>query len=237
MICTLCGETAVLDGLHHGDVRVEVDWLPCCVDARDLADPVFLYGATWADLVAEELGYDVVDVDLEDSTLVCRLVVDQRRNGGEYQREVFAAVDLHHRHHDHPQGWRFGVTAWNGPIRVGVAVVGRPLSRLLQAAEPGTVEVTRVCTWGHPALRRNASSKLYGAACAEAKRRGFDKVITYTLVEEDGASLRASGFHAVAETRGGSWNRAARQREDKAPTGRKVRWERELGRRARRVAA
>lgn len=226
--CPFCESSEVhLDGLRFED-RILVDWLPCCESAREEADPIGLYGMTWAALLHEAFGYDVLDVYLEDSTLVCRLELDPRRNGGPLQREVFAAVDQHHRHHDAPQGWRFGLAVWNGPVRVGVAVVGRPVSQALQNAEPGTVEVTRVCTWGHPALRRNASSKLYGAACKEARARGFDKVITYTLEEEDGASLRASGFKPVAVTRGGSWSRSGRPREDKAPTGPKTRWERAL---------
>lgn len=53
----------------------------------------------------------------------------------------------------------------------------------------------------------------------------------------DGTSLRASGFVPVARSKGGSWSREGRERTDQAPTGRKVRWERGLSKRARREVA
>lgn len=69
---------------------------------------------------------------------------------------------------------------------------------------------------------------LYSAAAKEAKRRGFRKVITYTLEEESGHALRAAGWTAEARTRGGSWNRPGRARKDTAPTTPKIRWSRTL---------
>lgn len=93
--CPFCESSEVhLDGLRFED-RILVDWLPCCESAREEADPIGLYGMTWAALLHEAFGYDVLDVYLEDSTLVlvCRLELDPRRNGGPLQREVFAAVD------------------------------------------------------------------------------------------------------------------------------------------------
>jgi hypothetical protein len=163
-------------------------------------------------------------VDVVDGVRTCRTA----RSG--WRTEVFAEVAVHHRHHDAPQGHKFSVAVYNGPTRVGVAVVGRPVSRRLAEAEPLTLEVTRVCTWGESFIRRNASSKLYGAAVRRARSLGATKLVTYTLAdEEDGASLKASGFVAVAETKGGSWDRPSRGRGEAAPTGRKVRWERRIG--------
>jgi hypothetical protein len=76
-------------------------------------------------------------------------------------------------------------------------------------------------------LRRNVCSKLYAAACKEAKRRGYRVLITYTLESEMGTTLKASGWTEEARgCGGGSWNREARPREDKAPTSKKVRWRR-----------
>lgn len=53
---------------------------------------------------------------------------------------------------------------------------------------------------------------------------GFRKVITYTLQEESGSSLRGAGFIVEAFTKGGSWHREQRPRNDKHPTGSKLRW-------------
>jgi hypothetical protein len=145
-----------------------------------------------------------------------------------WQGELFAFVQEHHSHHDAPQGWKFGVAVDNGLTRVGVATVGRPVSRKIQEAEPFTLEVTRVCVAGHPKLRRNACSKLYSLCCREAKRLGAAKLITYTLLEEDAMSLKSSGWVPVAMSKGGSHNRSGRPREDKAPTCPKVRWEKVL---------
>jgi hypothetical protein len=67
---------------------------------------------------------------------------------------------------------------------------------------------------------------LYRAAWRAVKVLGYRKVITYTLPEEGGASLRASGFTlANANAGGGRWNRPGRPAADTHPTGKKLRWE------------
>ena len=48
--------------------------------------------------------------------------------------------------------------------------------------------------------------------------------ITYTLPEEGGASLRASGWLRLGTTPGKSWSVPSRPREDKHPLGQKDRW-------------
>lgn len=103
----------------------------------------------------------------------------------------------------------------------GVAIVGRPVARLLDNG--WTLEVNRVCTDG----ARNACSMLYGAAWRAAKALGFRRLITYTLPEEGGASLRASGWYCVGERGGGTWDRPnnSRPRVDKHPTQVKLLWE------------
>jgi hypothetical protein len=55
---------------------------------------------------------------------------------------------------------------------------------------------------------------------------GYKRVVTYTLASETGSSLRAAGFVPVATSRGGSWSRKDRPRQDNAFTVPKVRWER-----------
>lgn len=72
---------------------------------------------------------------------------------------------------------------------VGVAMIGNPSAPALQK-DPRLVEIRRVCTDGTP----NACSMLYGAARRALRAIGYETIITYTLPEEGGASLRAAGF-------------------------------------------
>ena len=126
-------------------------------------------------------------------------------------------VRLHHRHHGGVQGAKFAlaVADENGAV-LGIALVGRPVARLLD--DGTTLEVTRVATDGSP----NACSALYGAARREL---GYRKIITYTLASELGTSLKAAGWKLTAESEGGSWSRPSRPRLDTQPTEPKKRWE------------
>lgn len=101
----------------------------------------------------------------------------------------------------------------------GVAIVGRPVSRMLQ--DGWTAEVVRLATDG----TRNACSILYGAAWRAARALGYRRLVTYTLPEEGGASLRAAGWRCLGERGGGSWDRAGRPRVDTHPTQVKIGWE------------
>lgn len=135
-------------------------------------------------------------------------------------REACAFISQHHRHHRPPTGCLFCVAVSAGDGVVGVAVVGRPVSRMLQ--DGWTAEVTRVATDG----TRNACSVLYGAAWRAARALGYRRLVTYTLPEEGGASLRGAGWKTIGEAGGGSWSRASRPRVDMHPTQSKMRWER-----------
>jgi hypothetical protein len=68
---------------------------------------------------------------------------------------------------------------------------------------------------------------LYRAAWRATKALGYLRLVTYTLPDEGGASLRAAGFRLVGEAGGGSWSRpcSGRPRADQHPTERKLRWE------------
>lgn len=137
-----------------------------------------------------------------------------------------AFIREHHRHNPPPAGDRFRFGCFNGSELVAVMMAGRPVARMID--HETVVEVNRLCV-NHDLDREltwKACSMLYTAAVKEAGRRGFEKVITYTLEEEEGMSLRYARFKPVATTKGGSWNRPSRKRTDKAPTCRKVRWER-----------
>lgn len=130
------------------------------------------------------------------------------------QKEAFAFVQREHRHHYVPRGglWWHGAADADGRLR-GVCIVGRPVSRELD--EGFTCEVTRLATDG----AANACSLLYGAAARTALNgKGFRRILTYILASEDGASLRAAGWHYLWTTDGGSWNCPSRPRQDRHPT-------------------
>jgi hypothetical protein len=133
--------------------------------------------------------------------------------------EAAEFVRRHHRHHIPPVGWKFGIGVNDGERVVGVVMIGRPVARHLDNGY--TLEVTRCCTDG----TKNAASMLYGAAWRAAKALGYTRLITYTLKEEAGTSLRAAGWTAIYETRGGSWSVPSRPRVDKHPLGQKELWE------------
>lgn len=73
----------------------------------------------------------------------------------------------------------------------------------------------------------NACSMLYATAWKAAKALGYRRLITYTLPEEGGASLRASGWKLIGERGGGNWNVKSRPRIDTAQqlAGQKLLWE------------
>lgn len=132
--------------------------------------------------------------------------------------EANAFVAEHHRHNAPMPGAKFTVAAAHSGKVVGVAIVGRPVARLLD--DGWTLEVNRVCTDG----TRNCNSFLYGAVRRAAWALGYKKLITYTLPEEGGASLRAAGWRLVGETGGGPWSRGDRPRVDTHPLQSKLRW-------------
>jgi len=129
--------------------------------------------------------------------------------------DACAFVSAHHRHHQPPVGHKFSIGVADGDTLVGVAIVGRPVSRVIQA-EGGTLEVIRTATDG----TRNANSMLYAAARKAAFAMGYDRLITYTQDGESGASLRASGFRVLAQrpARAG-WDAPSRPREAKGTEG------------------
>jgi hypothetical protein len=131
-------------------------------------------------------------------------------------REFVARV---HRTHKPPQGGKFAVAVSEDDTVVGVAIVGRPVSRHLD--DGWTCEVTRVATDG----TRNACSMLYRAAWRAARGMGYTRLITYTLKEEGGASLRAAGLTLLGTAGGGSWSVKSRPRVDQHPLQQKLLWE------------
>ena len=97
-------------------------------------------------------------------------------------------VRQYHRHSRPTLGAIFCVGVGEPEHLHGVAICGRPVARHLDDGQ--TIEILRVCVKD----RHNACSMLYGACRRVAKELGYQRVITYTLPEEGGASLRAAGF-------------------------------------------
>ena len=115
-----------------------------------------------------------------------------------------------HRHNAPMPGSKFniGVSDEQGVLR-GVAMVGRPVARSYDDGD--TLEVCRVATDG----TKNASSMLYGACQRATFALGYRRLITYTQVEEGGASLRASGWKVLASRPARSgWSTPSRPRDN-----------------------
>jgi len=102
-------------------------------------------------------------------------------------RQANEFVKEHHRHNKPVVGGKICIGALKDNKLVGVAIAGRPLSRMLDKGKQ--LEIYRVCTDG----TKNANSFLYSRIKRIAQLMGYEKVYTYTLQRESGASLRAIG--------------------------------------------
>lgn len=123
--------------------------------------------------------------------------------------EANAFVAEYHRHSHPLKMAKFAIgLADEGRVR-GVAIVGRPVARHL--CDGWTLEVNRLATDGV----RNGCSMLYGASWRATRAIGYRRLITYTLDEEGGASLRASGWQRVAElSKRKGWDTPSRERDN-----------------------
>jgi len=125
--------------------------------------------------------------------------------------EANAFVTQHHRHHKPVVGHKFSIGAATEDDIVGVAIIGRPVSR--HRDDGLTLEVSRLCTDGH----KNACSFLYSKAARAAFAMGYARIGTYILASETGASLTAANWRQIGQSKGGTWNRDGRPRVDKHP--------------------
>lgn len=137
-------------------------------------------------------------------------------------REANSFVDRHHRHHKAVTGHKFSIGCSQDGQLVGVAIMGRPVSRYLD--DGLTLEVNRLCTTGE----KNACSMLYAAAARAAKAMGYRKIITYTLDTEPGTSLRAAGWLCAGPAGGVRWTGSRRPAADLCPPQKKLRYEKNL---------
>ena len=123
-------------------------------------------------------------------------------------KEANEYVAQNHRHHSPVVGDKFRVGCEENEKLVGVANVGRPVSRYLDDGK--TLEVLRLCTDG----TKNVCSFLYSRCARIARELGYKKIITYILETESGDSLKASGWICEAsDCGGGHWNCKSRPRE------------------------
>lgn len=131
-------------------------------------------------------------------------------------------IRQYHRHNIPPVGGKFAIACYDDERLCGAAICGRPTSRHLDNGF--TLEIYRNCTDG----THNACSKLYGACCRVGKDMGYQKIITYTLASENGASLRASNFVNEGEAGGTVWTGVRRRNYYISPEEMKNRWIKEV---------
>ena len=146
-------------------------------------------------------------------------------------------VQEHHRHNEAPSPMQvaFAVGLELAGNLVAVATAGRPVARML--CDGFTLEVNRVCVEGD---HHNANSAMYGAIARAARALGYRRLVTYTLHNESGVSLKAAGFAPPVDIGARSWaddnNGDTRPRSDVTLWGErknagnvaKYRWERAL---------
>lgn len=136
-------------------------------------------------------------------------------------REALAYVEAHHRHSVPPRGMVFALGAARGESLEGVAVVGRPVSRILQ--DGWTLEVLRLVTPSENA-ERNVCSFLYAASWRAVRALGWRRLVTYTRTDEAGTSLLAAGWRVVGEVEARSWDTPSRPRDDRDERVPRLRW-------------
>ena len=129
-------------------------------------------------------------------------------------------ISNHHRHNKPVAGHKFSIGLFDDENKlVGVAICGRPVARMLD--DGLTLEVLRVCT----DATRNANSLLYSRVKKIAQLMGYRKVLTYTLTEESGASLRAVGAQKSGIVKPREWSREKRERNSQDVYKKeKIRW-------------
>lgn len=129
-----------------------------------------------------------------------------------------------HRHNKPVVGHKFSIGVLSDNGMVGVAIVGRPVSRHLDNGL--TAEVLRCCVTEN--APKGTCSFLYSRAWKAWSAMGGEKLITYTLDTEPGSSLKGAGWKIVNQAppvAGKGWtNRPNREWQSIHGQGR-LRWE------------
>jgi len=128
-------------------------------------------------------------------------------------------VQRHHSHLNAPIGGLFSVSVRDGDRIVCVAIVGRPVARLMQNGL--TCEVIRLCSDG---TSPHAASMALGACVRGAVALGWRRIVSSTILGEPGTCYRAAGWRPTSISEGGDgWH--SRPGRTIVQSGRKVRWE------------
>ena len=229
--CMLCGEPEQLS-IHDIWTDGNFQLSTCCAGLLEQVSAEIDADPAWGRALLRHLGAE----DLTGHAL--RRISDGQGNGPVLDFKLrlapisFSAARLfiarHHRHCGPPHAWRFGAAVLNGSALMGVVTVGNPVAPAFNGR--GIVEVNRLCIRGdlNPMLRWNCCSKLYAHAVGEAERRGFKRIITYTRVDEDGASLRGAGWDCEGPAEGRGWHSLRRARSNRNAWIGKQRWSRTL---------
>jgi hypothetical protein len=119
--------------------------------------------------------------------------------------EARRLINEWHRHNEAPQAMAVAFVAAlaEGDDVVAVVTAGRPVARGLD--DGFTLEVSRIAVRPGTEVTKNANSRLYGVMRRVGAALGYRRLVTYTLQEEPGTSLRASGFSDPIDIGARSW--------------------------------
>ena len=110
-------------------------------------------------------------------------------------------VKEHHRHHrpttKNTGKWAISVIHKITEEVIGVAIVGNPVSATYMDGK--TLEITRLCVLEN--APKGTASFLISKCCKIWKIMGGERLITYTLQKESGASLKGAGWEKVGEVK------------------------------------
>lgn len=114
-------------------------------------------------------------------------------------REANDFVESFHRHNGRTSrdGGKFAIGLEHAGSLVGIAIVGHPLSASYM--DGTTAEVTRTCT--NLDAPKGSISKLYATCWRIWQMMGGQRMITYTLMSESGASLKGAGWKILGITK------------------------------------
>lgn len=128
-------------------------------------------------------------------------------------------IERHHSHHHAPVGGLLACAVAEGDRVCCVAVLSRPVARMLDA-RGDVAEVTRVASDG----TKHAASMCLAAVTRAALALGWRRLVSYTLLGEAGTSYRAAGWRCtgIVEASQGWHSRGGRTI---AQGGGKARWE------------
>ena len=136
-------------------------------------------------------------------------------------KEANSFVDMFHRHNKHCRGCKFCLGLSHNDELVGVAIVGRPVSRHLDNGH--NLEVLRVCV--KDTAPKGANSKLYARCRRIGQLMGYKKILTYTLKNESQSTMKALRAVKESDVPAQDWNRPNRKRISQSVyTQEKIRW-------------